>query len=154
MKLSNHSTASDQTYVWQTRSAAAILSLILAFLFLLVTPSYAQRETGTVSGTVADTQGAVIPNASILLVNVASGDKRDTVSNGTGFFTITAIPPGTYTVAITADGFGKWLGTDVIMHSGESHELPNIALNIATATSNIEVVASPSSSPPSRNRRR
>lgn len=142
MKLSNHSAASDQAEVWRTRSAAAILSLILAFLLLLVTPSYAQRETGTVSGTVADTQGAVIPNASILLVNVASGDKRETVSNGTGFFTITAVPPGTYTVAITADGFGKWLGTDVIMHSGESHELPNIALNIATATSNIEVVAS------------
>ena len=93
MKLPNYSTASDLTKVWHVRSAVTALCLFMACLFLVVEPSHAQRETGTINGTVADSQGAVIPNASVSLVNVASGDKRETVSNGTGFFSITAIPP-------------------------------------------------------------
>jgi len=72
--------------------------LYLRFPILLLTlmcccflpAAFAQRETGTISGTVQDQSHAVIPNANVTLQSTTTGDRRTTVSNGEGFFTFAA----------------------------------------------------------------
>src|ERR1700732_4423443 len=82
-----------------TRSILAILTLV----FLLPSVLFAQVTTATLSGTVQDTGGAVIPNADILVQNVLNGDKRTGKSDGAGVFTFASLPSGDYQVTITAD---------------------------------------------------
>src|SRR5580704_14685502 len=65
----------------------------------------AQNASGTLTGTVADPSGAVIPGATVIMKSDQSGDERRTVSNNDGFFSINAVQPGDYTVAIRAQGF-------------------------------------------------
>jgi hypothetical protein len=111
-------------------------------LTLVVPAAFAQRATGTISGTVEDKSQAVIPNATITLENTATHDKRTTTSNGTGFFNFAAVPPGTYNVTVTAEGFSSFQATDIIIHAGEDHGIPNLELGVAGSQQQVEVTAS------------
>ncbi|HEY9127737.1 MAG TPA: carboxypeptidase-like regulatory domain-containing protein, partial [Acidobacteriaceae bacterium] len=104
--------------------------------------SLAQTSSGSITGTVQDKSGAVIPNADVTLINVQTQDQRKTQSNGSGSFFFAAVPVGTYKVSITASGFSTFTATDIIMHSGESHVIPDIQLPVLTANTNMEVTAS------------
>ncbi|MGB9032601.1 MAG: carboxypeptidase-like regulatory domain-containing protein, partial [Acidobacteriaceae bacterium] len=63
--------------------------LIIGMVMFTAVPSHAQQLTGTMSATVYDSSGAVVPGATITLKNAASGDVRRTVSDGAGYFTFT-----------------------------------------------------------------
>jgi len=117
--------------------------LMLTFLcWLLGLNLKAQNVTGSLTGTVADSSGAVIPNANVELKNDSSGDVRRTVSNTDGYFTIAAIPPGAYTVSVDAPGFVKWQRTGVLFNAGDKRNLSDIALAIATSKETVTVEAS------------
>jgi len=80
--------------------------LLAALLFCLLAPLLvAQTDTGSIIGTVTDPTGAVIPNASVTATNTDNGLKLSAVSNGSGEFTILAVPRGNYKVVIAATGF-------------------------------------------------
>ena len=64
-------------------------------MLLVCTGLQAQNVTGTLTGTVADPSGAVIPGATVIMKNEQSGDERRTVSNTDGFFSINAVQPVT-----------------------------------------------------------
>jgi hypothetical protein len=68
---------------------------------------FAQTDTGSIAGTVTDPTSAVIPGATITATNTATGQKLSAVSNGTGNFTILAVPRGTYTVSASAPNFAS-----------------------------------------------
>jgi hypothetical protein len=65
----------------------------------------AQSVTGTITGTVTDSTGAVIPGATVKITETATGVSRSGVSNGAGIFSFPQLQPGTYNVAVTAKGF-------------------------------------------------
>lgn len=121
-------------------SPILILAVICCSLF--VPAARAQRDTGTISGTVQDQSHAVIPNANVTLQSTTTGDRRTTVSNGAGFFSFAAVPPGTYNVNIKAPGFNELNATNIIMHAGEDHKLPELLLGISTTAAQVEVTAS------------
>jgi hypothetical protein len=102
----------------------------------------AQRDTGTISGTVQDPSHAVIPNANVILENNSTHDKRSTVSNGSGFFNFAAVPVGTYKLTISAQGFNPYTATDIIMHAAEDHKLTDLQLNVSGTAAEVEVTAS------------
>lgn len=64
----------------------------------------AQSGAGSIQGTVTDSTGAVMPNASIHVVNVATGVTTDTKSNGAGFYEVPQLFTGTYRVTVTVPG--------------------------------------------------
>ncbi|MGC2621441.1 MAG: carboxypeptidase regulatory-like domain-containing protein, partial [Acidobacteriaceae bacterium] len=104
-------------------------------------PAHAQQLTGTLSATVYDSTGAVVPGATVTLKNADSGDVRKTVSDGSGYFTFTAVQPATYSITVAAKGFTTWKLSGVVMNLGDSKTVPNIALKAGSEGTTVEVVA-------------
>ena len=83
------------------------LNLVIALLALLFigTPVLAQTAFGTITGTITDPSGAVIPNVAVILTNTATGQIRNATTNSTGYFSAPALPPGPYSVDAKITGF-------------------------------------------------
>src|SRR5215470_16193345 len=85
---------------------------LLAFLFCFGTV-WAQVETTTsITGTVADQQGAVFPGATVKLFNQNTGAVRETVTNADGVYSFQSLQAGTYTISASAKGFKTTSITD------------------------------------------
>ncbi|HEY4048687.1 MAG TPA: carboxypeptidase-like regulatory domain-containing protein [Acidobacteriaceae bacterium] len=93
---SNHS--------WCRNQKLFPLALLLA-LTASPQPALGQAEQGTITGTVRDSSGAVIPAAKVTAQEVSTHTVSATVSNGNGYYTIPYLAPGTYDVTAEATGF-------------------------------------------------
>jgi hypothetical protein len=89
-----------------------------------------QIPTSSLSGTVQDSSGGVIPNSVVTLTNTASGDVRTGSSNGSGYFTFPSLPSGDYKIDVSADGFGKFEQSGIHLDPGDSRALNQIHLGI------------------------
>lgn len=90
----------------RARWYSAVTALISVLLVLFVQSiAYGQTDTARIAGSVADTSGAIIPNAAITVTSLEQGTVYNAVSDGTGNFTVSALPRGTYNVSVTANGF-------------------------------------------------
>src|SRR5687768_6394937 len=89
--------------------------LVLALsAVLVVTPSAtAQSLFGSLSGTVTDSQGGVLPGATVTLTDQASRTPQTTTSNDQGVFVFAAVPAATYAVKVELTGFSSWEATDI-----------------------------------------
>lgn len=97
---------------WRTPSAAlrsmAALIAVLALLGVFSHPAAAQYGSASISATVVDRTGGVVPNAKVVLKNEESGITRETVTNSSGVFVFPSVPPGTYTVTVSFTGLETW----------------------------------------------
>lgn len=118
---------------WSVRS--------LFVVCLAVSIAWGQSITGQLSGIVNDQSGAVIPNANIILRSDATRDVRRTVSNSEGFFSFAAVPPGTYTVTVEAQGFANWERRGVILNPGDKRTLSDIELGATAVAGTVDVTA-------------
>src|SRR5579875_1878329 len=114
--------------------------IVVSALAILVGIASAQQLTATLSGTAFDQTQSALANATVEVKNEASGDVRKTVTNGAGFWTVTALQPGTYTVTISAAGFTTWQQQGIVLNQGDNRSLPNIQLNVGTTTTKVDVV--------------
>ncbi len=113
----------------------------LTCLFLLFSClAFAQRDLGTITGTVTDASGAAIPNAKITIVEVATGVSNTTVTSESGNYTRPALRPGTYTVTVEAAGFQKSEQKGVIINPGEPTGV-DIVVQIGNSSQTVEVTA-------------
>jgi hypothetical protein len=80
------------------------LAALLIFA-MPVMPAFAQVLYGTLTGTVEDATGAVIPGAKVMVSNPSIGVAREAATNATGTYTVTNLPPGAYDVEFSAQGF-------------------------------------------------
>ncbi len=108
-------------------SRHSLISILLG-LFLAAAVAFAQRDLGTVSGTVTDAQGAAIPNAKVAVINDATNVTTNSQSNDAGSFTVPALTPGTYTVTVEASGFQKSEQKGIVVNPGEP-----VDVNLGTA---------------------
>jgi Carboxypeptidase regulatory-like domain len=120
-----------------------VCGILIVAILVAAPAAFAQITTGSLSGTVRDTTGAVVPKASVTLQNQATNDIRTTVSNADGYFTFAAVPAGTYTVSAAAQGFETWKQTGITMNSGDVREVSGIALQVGAATVSVSVSAAP-----------
>src|SRR5438309_3232364 len=104
------------------------ISPILALLALTGGDAYSQQLTASLTGTAYDQTGATIPGAAVEVKNQASGDIRTTTANDSGYFTVTALRPGTYTVTVSAKGFNSWQQQGITLNQGDNRALPNISM--------------------------
>jgi hypothetical protein len=115
------------------------VSLVALYAALSVPGLWAQNVTGTLTGTVMDSTGAVVPEVTVTMKNEASGDIRTTVTNTEGFFSINAVQPGDYTVSVDAKGFSKWEANHIHFDAGDTRNLNNIQLQVGSSTETVTV---------------
>ncbi len=97
-----------------------LMRVVTPFVFVAViaTLGYAQTSTSSLTGTVTDTSGAVIPGADVNAKNNDNGTVYTAVSNDKGVFQIPAIQVGTYTVTVSLMGFKAFAVPDVKVSQG------------------------------------
>ena len=122
------------------KSFRRICSLILAVVFA-TSAAYAQSSHGAIAGTVTDPTGAVIPGAKVLVTEVATGTKSESVSTSSGDYRINELPVGSYTVTTTAAGFRTATATGVQVTVNSTSSL-DVKLTVGSQTENITVDAS------------
>jgi hypothetical protein len=115
-------------------------SLLVGILCLPV--ARAQQTLGAISGTIADTTGAAIPAASIILVNDQTAATRGTISSGTGTYSVQGLSIGTYTVTVTAPGFNTEKLNGFRIQADRTASLA-IRLRAGEVSSTIDVAATP-----------
>src|SRR3989442_3739354 len=94
------------------------LSLLLAVCLVAVPAAFAQTDRGTITGTVSDATGAVIPGASIEAKNVRTGAVYTAGSSETGNFTLPQLPAGTYEVSGLLPRFKKFVRARITLQVG------------------------------------
>src|SRR5579872_7141966 len=87
------------------------LLIVVCLLFLRLTV-LAQYGAG-IEGTVTDSSGAVAPGAKVTATNQSTGVSRDTLTGGAGFYRISGLAPGSYTITVEATSFRKQSVPDV-----------------------------------------
>jgi hypothetical protein len=73
--------------------------------------------------------------------NDASGDQRTTTADSSGFWSVTALIPGTYTVHVSATNFAPWEINGVVLNQGDSRTVPNIRLKIGGEQTAVTVIS-------------
>lgn len=109
-------------------------------LSLSLTSVFAQTGTSSVSGTVSDPQGNVVAGASVVLTNPAKNFTRTQVTGENGSYSFNSIPPDTYTVEVTANGFKKSVTTDVKALVAKPTET-NVSLEVGAVSEAVNVSA-------------
>ncbi len=97
-------------------------------------------SASVLSGTVTDTDEAVISNAYITLEETETKATRTTQSDGNGAFSFLAVAPGKYLVKISAPGFASWKVEDVVIRAGENLVLPPILLGVESISSTVDAI--------------
>src|SRR6266581_7339007 len=115
--------------------------LVIPVLVLSFSFAHAQQLTATLSGIATDQTDARIPGAKIIVKSEKTGDVRETKADSSGFFSITALIPGTYTLSISAKGFAPWEENSILLNQGDSRTVPNIHLRIGTEATAVTVVS-------------
>ncbi|HTC87694.1 MAG TPA: carboxypeptidase regulatory-like domain-containing protein [Bryobacteraceae bacterium] len=109
-------------------------------IFLLASAAFAQSDRGTITGTLSDPAGAVIASGAIEAKNTGTGAVYQTVSSGTGNYTIAQLPAGTYDVSVTVPGFKKYVREGLQVEVAANMRI-DIALEVGSNTESITVEA-------------
>ena len=131
--------------------ALASLTMLLA----VAAPAAPQTTTGTILGTVSDESDAVLPGATVTITSRDTGISRTVVTAADGSFAVPALPPGSYQLTVSLDGFRPYERSGVTLEVGQNArvdarlELGSInetitvqgdALHVDTASSSVGVV--------------
>ena len=105
--------------------------------------SSAPEAKGRIYGTVSDPHGNVVVGANVTLGVESMKTRQTTTTDSTGSFTFPDLEAGSYRIAIAARGFADWTGAEILLAAGQYYDLPDITLTVASANTNVEVVATP-----------
>ncbi len=105
---------------------------------LLANPAFTQTTFGSITGTVTDPTGAVIPEASVSVANQLTGIERKVTTSAAGVFNVPNLDIGTYRVTVTASGFARYERPDLVLNSNQTLNV-DARLELATTATVTEV---------------
>jgi hypothetical protein len=114
---------------------------VLLMFLLFTSTAFAQLTTADILGTVSDATGAVIPNASITLVNLGTNETRNAQSNATGDYNFPLLPVGHYSITVKANGFQASVIKDLAVEAGDRAR-SDAHLLLGSESTVVEVTAS------------
>jgi hypothetical protein len=118
---------------------------LLAFVVLgLCAGASAQVSKGSISGTVMDPQGAVVPGATVRSISADTDQSTSTVTDNSGLFKLPLLPIGSYRVEVSRAGFRKASLPGIAVTPGVDTGLGTIKLEIGSASETVEVSAATS----------
>ena len=120
------------------------LGVVVLGFFLVATISivWGQGSVGTLNGTVLDPAGAVVPGASVVAVNHATGEEHKTTSTSAGAYTLPYVPAGTYKLRVSAPGFRVSEADNVILSVAQTLTV-NITLEVGAVNEQVTVSDKP-----------
>src|SRR5690242_14019643 len=98
----------------------------------------AQSDRGTITGTVADPAGAVVPSAPIEVRNTETGIVYQAAASTTGNYTLAQLPAGTYELSVSVAGFKKYLRQNITVEVAQTVRI-DVGLEVGTATESVTV---------------
>ena len=134
----------------RTRLLLAVLAI--AGIFILAVPTTAQTLYGSVVGLAKDAQGAVLPGATVTLVNSGTGLKRDTVTDAQGGYNFVNVLAGTYDVRVAMSGFRESVRTGVPVSVGQISRV-DMTLEIGAMNETVSVMSDVPAAPDRQGRR-
>jgi len=114
--------------------------LTTLFLLLVASAAFAQSDRGIITGTVTDTSGAVVANAAIEAKHLETGAVFPTTTTGTGSYTLSELPVGSYEVAATVAGFKKYVRSGITVQVAQTLRI-DIPLQVGAASESVTVSA-------------
>ena len=121
-------------------SITRYFSITTLLLLVVFAADSARGQTifGRISGTVTDSSGAVIPNAKVSIRNSATNLERSAATDGEGFYTVTNLPVGNYTVSVEQTGFKKSVQTGNVL-TADTRLTVNVTLEPGAVSETVEV---------------
>jgi hypothetical protein len=126
----------------QTKRSALVFTLFIPILLLLLPSAKAQQTLGGVTGTVTDTSGAVVVNATVTLVGDQTKLTRTQTTNATGLYLFVNLPIGVYTLTFTQAGF-ETVTVPAIQVQENRTATVNAQLKVGNVTQSITVEETP-----------
>ena len=119
------------------------MRLVVSFLaaITLLSPLSAQDVTAMLNGTVRDASGAEVPNASVTVTNDATGAKRSVTTNTDGYFSVTDLQIGSYSVSVELRGFKTYRQHGIELTAGQIRRLGDIRMAIGDVAESVTVVS-------------
>jgi hypothetical protein len=112
----------------------------VAIYFCMATMAHAQLDFGSITGFVKDPSGAVVTKAKVTIQNEGTGLQRPTDTNDSGYYVMTNLPPGYYSVTAEASGFKKFLSEHNQLQPNSTLSV-DIALTVGAASESVQVTA-------------
>ena len=121
-----------------TPQTALFALLSVGFMFVSCLFATAQFDTGTITGSVADATGAVVPQATITITNVGTSIKNTLQTDASGNFVASAMPFGSYVVTASAANFAETKSSVIAVNVGSAVHV-NLVLNVAASQETVAV---------------
>ncbi|PYU91122.1 MAG: hypothetical protein DMG08_16090, partial [Acidobacteria bacterium] len=118
-----------------------LTKFLLLLPILLCAPGYAQVTSGSIFGSVKDSSGAYVPNAKVTVQNSSVGLLRTVTTAEAGYFVVTNLPPGKYTIVVEAARFKKLENTDVILSATDRLNAGDLVLAVGAVVESVSVSA-------------
>src|SRR6201996_364622 len=117
-----------------------LLLVALSFAMILLAPSARAQENATITGTVTDSTGAVVPNVSLTLTNQAPGQSRQEPTIPSGLYVFANVGVGHFTLNATATGFRKFTRTDIVVNTDQTLK-EDVSLTVGSEGQTVTVQA-------------
>lgn len=115
----------------------------VVFVFLITGIAWGQVNTGTISGTVTDSSGAVLPDANVVVLDLDTGVSRTTRTDTTGHYSVVSLSPGHYRVTGTEKGFNTEIRNEIELTVGREE-----VVDLALAPGGVEQTVTVTGAPP------
>ena len=118
-----------------------MVSIVFALIAMLATPTWAQQQTGSISGRAEDESGGALPGVTVSITSDnLIGGPRTAITDAQGVYRFTLLPGGRYSVSFTLAGFSTLTITDVVLAAGVAGTV-NGRLKVATLEESITVTS-------------
>ncbi|MBI1895474.1 MAG: TonB-dependent receptor, partial [Acidobacteria bacterium] len=113
---------------------------IVFLLVLALGMAWGQGAVGTLTGTVSDATGAVVPGAAVTATNTATGVETKTTTTSTGTYRLPYLPSGAYRITVTAPGFRTAAAENVILRVGQTQNV-DVRMELGAVAEQVTVSA-------------
>jgi Carboxypeptidase regulatory-like domain len=117
------------------------LNVLVLFVLLLAADAAAQTTSGSMSGSVVDESGQVVPGAAVVIVNEATAEQREAVTNEVGAFVFAALTPGPYTIRAKMTGFKPLEVKGRVVQANNRLTVGALKLEVGALTEEVSVSA-------------